>query len=233
MEYPVRLKDVVSIKAVRGGIVLNILDHGDCHFTEEQFICFHSAIRYVVENYDDHIHHHGIGYDVIRPDYVAYGKFKFLINWGCVDPQRELEEGLTRIDQLLGFYHRETEFVYIPPYMHILPGKDLVVCVRRSGMLSLDAGFAFRRKENKRWVEIGRLKHYVEAEVNNVYDDIEPFEQQHPYAAYLADLLGGVTETNSLSHDGYELKLACGLGALELGRITKDDLTAIQKKLTK
>lgn len=232
----IRLTDVIDVRQTRGGISLKIEGLGDYCFTEEQFLCFHEAIRYVVENYDDHIHHHGLGYDVIRPEYLHWGedRFELVLPWEA-NSLEQLEKNLQRIDRLLGFYYRETEFVYLPPYMdtYTPPHNDLLVCVRNARELSLDIGFVFRREGEKRYIVAGHLRRFVEADHNTVYDSIEPFERLRPWLPYVVDLLGGVTETNSLPEVGYDLALECGLGQLTLGRPTKEDLKVLQRKLMK
>ncbi|QVW28590.1 hypothetical protein pEaSNUABM8_00093 [Erwinia phage pEa_SNUABM_8] len=232
MDIP--LSAIKAIRQTRGGIALKLSEVDEYYFTEEQFICFHQALRYVVENYDDHIQHHGIGYDVIRPDFMIWGDDRFFVtpNWEN-NPEESLENQLQHIDQLLGFYYRESEFVYVPPFMGGGHNDDLMVAVRRSGSLSLDIGFTFRRDGSARTIVPGYIRTVVEAEANKVYNTIEPFVKLPAYFSYVSDLLGGVTDTSSLPDVGYKLALECGLGQLTLGNPTKDDLRAIQNKLMK
>lgn len=233
----IRLNDVVEVRKTRGGITLMIEGCGAYYFTEEQFICFHEAIRHVVVNYDDHIYHHGLGYDVIRPEYLHWGDDRFCL----VLPYEEngleqLEKNLQRIDQLLGFYYRDAEFVYLYSGSSGPNRDDLMVGLHRtgsSGSTGIDVSFAFRREGSKRWLVPGRIRHYIAEDFHDTYIDIEPFEVLPAYFPYLSDLLGGVTETNSLPETGYTFALECGLGQLNLGHPTKNDLKAIQRKLMK
>ncbi|HHS7556421.1 TPA: hypothetical protein ACTPQ1_004713, partial [Salmonella enterica] len=137
---------------------------------------------------------------------------------------------------LLGFFYRDAEFVHLEAGRASPTPHDLMLGLHRTGSagsLAIDVGFVFRRVNDTCCVIPGHVRRYISDDVNETYTDIMPFEKLPAYFPYLSDLLGGVTETNSLPDVGYKLALACGLGQLELGNPTKEDLKLIQRKLMK
>lgn len=232
MDY--QLRDIEGIKTIRGGLVLDVGIHGHVYVTEEQFICLYDTLRYITENYGKEVNVGAHFHRDVKPEFLIFCEDRIQLPYPWEENAQEtLEKEMLRIDKMLGFYYRESEFIYIPPADGQYTPNALLVAIRRAAQLSLDIGFIFRRPADIQWVELGHLRRFVPEEVNEPFDSIEPFDKQPGYLAQLADLLGGVTETNSLPETGFDLRLACGLGQLTLGVATKDDLKAIQRKLMK